>query len=77
MQKHLPMYDSTDWQAYRKKHKLGKKTKIFICPQFYHFKQALLDRGWHENTDRYSQIFNLKFMVKKRDLYNPKDADGN
>ena len=74
--KKAAMKDSTEWTAYRKKHKLDKSTKIFVCPAFHHFKKALLERGWHENTDRYSEIFDLKFMVKKSDLFKPKDADG-
>jgi hypothetical protein len=69
--------DTTEWSIYRKKNQLEKKTKIFICPAYHSFKEALLERGWHENTDRNSEIFDLKFMIKKNDLYKPKDEDGN
>jgi hypothetical protein len=46
--------DSTEWEFYRKKHGLSKSTKIFICRGYHQFKQALIDRGWHENTEFYS-----------------------
>ena len=54
---------------YRKKHNLSKKTKIFICKGYHTFKKALLERGWHENTDFHSSIFHLKFTVKRDSLF--------
>ena len=58
-----------DWVLYRKKHNLQKNTKIFICKGYGSFKKALVERGWHENTDFFSHIFNLKFVVKRDDIY--------
>ena len=65
--KHTPAI--TTWERYRKKNCLPKSTKIFICKEFYYFKKALFQRGWHENTDYDSPIFNLKFTVKSKDVY--------
>lgn len=59
----------TDWEIYRKKYNLKKKDKIFICKEHYHFKKALKDRGWHENTEYNSPIFHMKITVKARDIY--------
>lgn len=70
--------NSIDWILYRKKHNLDKKTKIFICWGYVSFKKALLERGWHENTDLNSSVFHMKFAVKKDDIYkmrNPDDID--
>jgi hypothetical protein len=41
----------TNWDLYRKRHNLNKKTRIFICKEYRSFKKALIERGWHENTD--------------------------
>ena len=54
---------------YRRRFGLDKKTKIFICKQYFSFKNALLDRGWHENTDFNSPIFHLKFTIKRDSIY--------
>ena len=59
----------TDWNQYRKKHNLKKKDRIFICKEYFHFKKALLKRGWHENTDYERPISHLKFTVKAKDIY--------
>ena len=54
---------------YRKRHCLGKKTKIFICRGYGSFKKALFERGWHENTDVNSTVFHLKFMVRRDEIF--------
>ena len=54
---------------YRRRFGLDKKTKIFICKQYGSFKKALLDRGWHENSDFNSTIFHLKFTIKRDSIY--------
>lgn len=59
----------TDWNVYRKRNDLTKKNKIFICKEYYHFKKALLARGWHENTTYESPIFHLKYTVKSKDIF--------
>ena len=51
----------TDWDTYRKKHKLKKNDKIFICRGYRPFQKALLSRGWKQNNDVNSPIFHLKF----------------
>ena len=45
------------------------KTKIFICDGFWHFKKALLDRGWIENLDFNSPVFHLKFTVERDHIF--------
>ena len=67
--------NSIDWILYRKKHCLDKKVKIFICWGYASFKKALLQRGWHENTDFNSNVFHLKFAVKKDDIYKMRNMD--
>jgi tubulin monoglycylase TTLL3/8 len=69
MQKLIVKNENVAWMDYRKKHKLDKKTKIFVCQQYSHFKKALLARGWHENKSRKSEVFDLKMMVKREDIY--------
>ena len=59
----------TDWNVYRKRNDLAKKNKIFICKEYYHFKKALIKRGWHENTQYESPIFHLKYTVKSKDIF--------
>lgn len=59
----------TDWDVYRKRNKLLKKDKVFICKEYHHFKKALVERGWHENSDYNSPLFHLKFTVKANDIY--------
>ena len=64
-----------DWILYRKKHCLDKKQKIFICWGYTSFKKALLLRGWHENTELNSNVFHLKFAVKKDEIYKLRNMD--
>jgi hypothetical protein len=59
----------TDWDLYRKRNNINKKTKIFICKEYRSFKKALIERGWHENTDTNSPIFHLKMTVKAKEIY--------
>jgi hypothetical protein len=55
----------TDWAIYRKRNKLAPDTKIFIVVGGYKtLKKALLERGWFENPDRNSPVFDLKFAIK-------------
>ena len=62
--------NSTQWTDYRKKHKLDKKTQIFICHEYSWFKKALIERGWHENLDRKSEVFDLKMEKLRKGIYN-------
>lgn len=67
-----------EWILYKKKFGLQKKTKIFICQGYASFKKALIDRGWHENTDCNSNIFHLKFLVRRDDIFMSNgNKDGN
>lgn len=58
-----------EWAMYRKRFSLDRKTKIFICKQYFSFKKALLERGWHENTDFNSPVFHLKFTIKRDSIF--------
>ena len=51
---------------------LDKNTKIFICKGYGSLKRELLRRGWHENTNANSHIFNLKFVVRRDDIFKRK-----
>ena len=54
----------TDWGLYRKRNRLTDE-KIFIVVGGYGtLRKALLERGWFENPDRNSPIFDLKFTIK-------------
>ena len=59
----------TSWDMFRKRHKLTKNDKVFICKEYYSFKKALMERGWVENKEYNSPIFHLKFTVKSRDIF--------
>lgn len=63
--------NTPEWVMYRRRFGLDKKTKIFICKQYMTFKKALLERGWHENTDANSTVFHLKFTIKRDSIYGP------
>jgi len=69
--------NSPDWVMYRRRFGLDKKTKIFICKQYFSFKKALLERGWHENSDFNSPIFHLKFTIKRDSIYGPCVSNSN
>lgn len=61
--------NTMEWAMYRKRFGLDRKTKIFICKQYFSFKKALLERGWHENTDFNSPVFHLKFTIKRDSIF--------
>ena len=63
-----------DWNLYFKRNNIPDQTKIFICPEYFPFKKALFDRGWHENKDYWSPIFHLKFTVKSKDIFKIKNG---
>lgn len=67
--------NSPEWVQYRKQHGLDKNTKIFICKVYGSFKKALVERGWHENTDSNSNVFHLKFTVKRDSLFYQKQTN--
>ena len=55
----------TDFDVFRKKYKLTPDVKIFIVKGGYGtLRKALVERGWFENPDRYSPVFDLKFTIK-------------
>jgi len=55
---------------------LTKKDKIFICKGYKSFREALIERGWHHNTDFESPIFHLKFTVKSKDVFKMQKGTG-
>ena len=61
--------NSLEWHQFRKKNKLARDTKVFIVIGSYcTLRKALVERGWVENADRNSQVFDLKFAVKQIDV---------
>jgi hypothetical protein len=59
----------TEVSTWKKRKMLADITKIFIIKGGYgDIKTALLDRGWVENTDKDSNIFDLKWTLKTKDI---------
>jgi len=55
--------------AWKKKHRLDPSTKVFIVSGGYSsIKKALLDRGWFRNMDPKSTCFDLKWVIKAKDI---------
>ena len=56
-QRHMPMKTDTfvcitDMNEWKKKYKVEKGTKVFICdPKYPDIRESLLARGWFENKD--------------------------
>ena len=59
----------TDINQWKKKHRVEPDTKVFICKGGYKdIKRALKQRGWVENKDGDSLCFDLKWMLKSKDI---------
>ena len=59
----------TDLAMWKKKYKLEDDTKVFICTGGYpDIKKALKRRGWVENKDSSSPCFDLKWVLKSKDI---------
>ena len=55
----------TDFNVFRKKHGLTPDIKIFIIRGGYGtLRKALVERGWYENPDKESPVFDFKFAIK-------------
>ena len=63
-----------DFGEFRKKHKLSPDVKIFIVVGGYGtLRRALVERGWFENKDRNSPVFDLKFAIRNDNPHELKD----
>lgn len=52
MQKKKVFTNITDFDLWKKKNKVDKKTKVFVCTGGYAMiRKALVERGWVENKD--------------------------
>lgn len=61
----VPEATITDFNVFRNKYKLTPDVKIFIVVGGYGtLRRALVERGWFENPDRNSPVFDLKFAIK-------------
>lgn len=60
----------TDVAQYKKRHKLSENDKIFIiCGCYPDIRRGLIARGnWHENLDVSSQLFDLKWTVRRKEI---------
>lgn len=59
----------TDLATWKKKYKVDEGTKVFICTGGYpDIKKALKRRGWVENKDATSPCFDLKWVLKSKDI---------
>jgi len=62
----------TDFDIWKKKHQVSKKTKVFIITGGYKtIREGLIKRGWVENKDPKSPCFDLKWTLRARDLDHP------
>ena len=56
-------------EEWKKKNKIDKDKKVFICSKEYpDIKKALLSRGWIQNDDPKSVFFDLKWVLSTRDI---------
>jgi tubulin monoglycylase TTLL3/8 len=59
----------TDLVTWRRKYKVEENTKVFICTGGYpDIKKALKSRGWVHNKDATSPCFDLKWVLKSKDI---------
>merc|ERR1712127_39421 len=66
----VPARDFKDW---KRKNAVPNDAKVFAMTGWYPcVKQALLDRGWYQNTDDNSPYFDLKWTL--RSLQTDQDA---
>lgn len=69
LQKKKVFVNITDFDYWKKKHKLEAKEKVFILTGGYApIRKALLKRGWFENKDPNSPCFDLKWTLRARDV---------
>ncbi|CAM9254394.1 unnamed protein product [Scytosiphon promiscuus] len=58
--------DFNDW---KRKHRVAPETKVFVMTGWYPcVKEALIERGWVQNTDRDSPFFDLKWTLHSQDI---------
>jgi len=58
-----------DMATWKKKYKVDESVKVFICTGGYpDIKRALKKRGWVENKDASSPCFDLKWVLKSKDI---------
>ena len=59
----------TDMAQWKKKHWLDPSTKVFIVSGGYSsIWKALVERGWFRNKDPKSTCFDLKWILKAKDI---------
>jgi len=60
----------TDEQVFRKRYNLEQDQMIYVVIGGYKsLKKALNERGFYENTDRKSPVYNFKFAIKSSDCF--------
>ena len=56
-------------KTWKKKNQIPDETKVFIVSGGYGFlKKSLKKRGWIENKDHSSPCFDLKWVLKSKDI---------
>ena len=59
----------TDYKEWCKRNKVGKGQRVFIIKGPYNdVRKALLNRGWFENKDVESPVFDFKWCLKMKDI---------
>ena len=61
-----PFFGPDAFTNYRKKNGVEPDQRIFVVGNYADLTSYLLDRGWHENTDADSLIYDFKFITKCR-----------
>ena len=63
----------TDMAQWKKKNRIDENTKVFIVSGGYStIKKELLARGWFRNQDTKSTCFDLKWILKAKDINHKK-----
>ena len=59
----------SDMAQWKKKHRVDPSTKVFIVSGGYKtIKNSLIERGWFRNQDIKSNCYDLKWVLKGKDI---------
>ena len=62
---------------WKKKHRVEPHQRVFVCVSGYPYIRKLMhDKGWVENRDKHSQVFDLRFVIRKKDISYKKLLEG-
>ena len=59
----------TDMKIWKKRHQLEEEAKVFVVDNGYnHLKKTLKKRGWIQNKDVNSVCYDLKWLLRGKDI---------